>query len=479
MRKRIAIAITHTFVARNYIQSGLTDALERALDADVEFVSALESSELAPGGARVYPHHHVPEPKDGRIPGVPRWLQVISGLRRRLFALEVPNSGVVHAKMRANLLNRGALRRMLVTIATGIIHVVAPRQSAVRNVVRRVIEALAARGVEPSPIFADGRCALAIVGSPGHFPLDALIAWQARKAGVATLCLMSSWDNMITKGPLIARVDRIAVWNAEMQVQARELHGYPLERTPAVGALQFAIYGTPRDLAAEAATLRDMGLQAGGYLLYLGSQRAPEYEVEDAAALARALRGSRFGHLQLVVRNHPQTDPTLYEPLAKEGIVLDRPPRWSPNAGDLLTFDRRAMEHMRTLLASAAAVVASWGTTALLEAAIVDRPILQLAWMDALPRSRPDQAATMRSLKNYAHVQSFNKSGALAFSRSPSDVAQCLARVMEQDAEFRAGRRRALARLTVQPYGEVIDRVIADCERFLGTRRAVAREALV
>jgi hypothetical protein len=222
-----------------------------------------------------------------------------------------------------------------------------------------------------------------------------------------------------------------------------------------------------------------MSLEPGGYIVYLGSQRAPEYEVEDAIALARALRSSRFAHLRLVARPHPITDPALFASLEREGIVLDQPPRWRANAGDLLTFDRRAMEHMRTLLANAAAVVASWGTTGLLEAAIVDRPIVQLAWMDALPRARPDQAATMRSLKNYAHVQSFNQSGALLFSQSPADVADCLARVMENDAEFRAGRQRALARLTVQPYGEVIDRVIADCARFLGTTRTVPREAIV
>jgi hypothetical protein len=472
-RGRIAIAITHSFVVRNYIESGLADALEDALGARVEFVSTIPLEEIESPAGRSFPHHHVEALEDGRMPGVPWWLRKVTAIRRRLYALEVPHSGVVHARMRAELFGRNWLRRLPVTAAVAAIRAVLPRHSRLRTVIRRLIEHMAGRGVVPSPLFAQPGWSLVIVGSPGHLPIDALLCWQARKAGVPTLCIMSSWDNMITKGPLMARVDRIAVWNGEMQEQARRLHGYPRERTPAVGALQFALYGAPRDAAEEAATLRRLGVRAGNYILYLGSQRAPEYEVEDIHALARALRASRFSHLQLVVRTHPQVDPTLFMSAAAEGIVLDTPPRWSLTGPSVLrSFDVAAVRHMRTLLANSAAVVASWGTTGLLEASIFDRPVIQLAWMDALPRARPDQAETMRELRQYFHLRSFNATQSHLFSERPEDFADCLARLQQDNDVYSRRRKLAVANLVVQPIGHVVDRIAADCDVFLGRSRS-------
>jgi hypothetical protein len=469
VKARVAIAITHSFVLRNYVESGLADALERALDARVEFVSTMPVDRLASPSGRSFPHHPVQPLDDGRMRGVPRWLQLVSAVRRRLYALEVPHSGVVHARMRARLLGRNPLQRAVVAGAVRLLRLVAPRHSRLRTLARAVIERQAARGVVPSPLFDQGGWSLLIVGSPGHLPLDGLLCWQARKAGIPTLCIMSSWDNMVTKGPLMARVDRIAVWNGEMQEQARMLHGYPRQRTPAVGALQFVMYGKPRDFSEESSALQRMGLQPRGYILFIGSQRAPEYEVEDIRALSQALRASpRFRSLQLVVRNHPQADPLLFEEVVREGIVLDKPPQWKLAGPDVRSFDAAAIRHMRTLLANAAAVVASWGTTGLLEATIFDRPVIQLSWMDAVSHSRADQAATMRELRQYAHLQSFYQARSHLFCTSPDEFADCLARLIDEDDRFRSRRKLAVANLVVQPLDDVVERIAADCAVFLG-----------
>lgn len=71
---------------------------------------------------------------------------------------------------------------------------------------------------------------------------------------------------------------------------------------------------------------------------------------------------------------------------------------------------------MAALLSRAEAVFASWGTTALLEAAIFKRPIVQLRWMDALPGRAPEDRERIRDVQRYEHMKPFDAIGCRIFS---------------------------------------------------------------
>jgi hypothetical protein len=48
----------------------------------------------------------------------------------------------------------------------------------------------------------------------------------AVSAGIPTVGVVASWDNLTNKGPLVPRLDRLVVWNDLMREEAIEFHGY-------------------------------------------------------------------------------------------------------------------------------------------------------------------------------------------------------------------------------------------------------------
>ena len=115
---------------------------------------------------------------------------------------------------------------------------------------------------------------------------------------------------------------------------------------------------------------------------------------------------------------------------------------------------------MASLLRDARFVVSSWGTTALLEACIFDTPSVQLRWMDALPRSTPEEARLVRDFQRYIHMRTFDATGARPYCDHPSELNGVLAELESHEAAYSHRRQEAVARLTCLPLGEVVDRVV-------------------
>jgi hypothetical protein len=205
---------------------------------------------------------------------------------------------------------------------------------------------------------------------------------------------------------------------------------------------------------------RRIGLgPAEPYLAYVCGARTARYDVEDMHALLAELRAGRYCGLRVVLRPHPQGSRAAYEALTGTGVLLDRSPdltdpRVAPEA-----LDVGAIRHMASLLNEARFVVSSWGTTALLEACIFDTPSVQLRWMDALPRSAPEETAMVRDFQRYIHMRAFDATGARPYSDHPSDLNRVLEALEQHSDEYARRRAEAVARLTRLPLGGVVERV--------------------
>jgi hypothetical protein len=127
-----------------------------------------------------------------------------------------------------------------------------------------------------------------------------------------------------------------------------------------------------------------------------------------------------------------------------------------------------AIRHMASLLRGARFVVSSWGTTALLEACIFDTPTVQLRWMDALPRSAPDQVQLVRDFQRYIHMRAFDATGARPYCDHPSALNAVLQDLEERREEFSRRRAAAVELLTCTPLGGVVDRVCDSLRPILG-----------
>ncbi|HXG58410.1 MAG TPA: hypothetical protein VNL91_05270, partial [Thermoanaerobaculia bacterium] len=455
----------NSWVIRNWITTGLADLAAGQLGVEPVFTSPFAISEFSSPTGRRFRNLTIPADA-GRadVPaGFPRLLYVMYYLRLRTFAQEVENGSI-----QMMMLSR---RRDAVHYVIRAIRTLLPRGSRRRAVARKIVDAINPVHEPTGRIFDEVRPVAVVVGSPGFLFFDQTAMIEARRRGIPVHCVVNSWDNMTSRGSMIRRPETLMVWNEYMKEQAREIHDYPPESTHVVGSLQFSRYREPLAAADHESVRRRLGLPPDEeYFLFLTGQHVPDYEAEDVAKLLEVLERSEFAHVTLVVRVHPQAPDAPFKAITHPRLIVDVPPKFSTNeAGSW--FDVSDMKAMAALLTEAKAVFSSWGTTALLEAAIFDRPIIQLRWMDAFWRVNRDQAVRVHDFQKYLHLVPFDASGCRLFSDSPESFLEDLKLALAHPRSLAEGRIRAVESLATPPLDAAPSRVVEVLRGALGSSR--------
>ena len=196
----------------------------------------------------------------------------------------------------------------------------------------------------------------------------------AHRLGLPVAFLPFSWDNLTNRGLIRVPPDRVLVWNANQQREAVDLHGVPADRVVIVGAPRFDEFFAMQPSTTRAALCASAGLDAARpFVLYTCSSAfvAPR-EVEFIRQWIGALRGApdeSVRRLGVLVRPHPANDDQWsgadFSDLRDVAI-------WSHKAtvqADQGLYD--SIHH--------SAAVVGLNTSAMIEAAIVGRPVLTVA----------------------------------------------------------------------------------------------------
>ncbi len=202
---------------------------------------------------------------------------------------------------------------------------------------------------------------------------------SARALGIPTVLGVASWDHLTTKGMIREPPDRVLVWNEAQRAEAIDLHLIPEHRVTVTGA-------QPWDWWFEERAPRDreefcgmVGLDSPRlFVLYAGSSSSiapPAAERRFVRNWVAALRESvdpRVRDLGVLIRPHPNNADAWSEAGPPEGPNVAMWPRGGrfPMASDEPT--RR--DYFDSLFHCTAVV--GINTSAMIEAAIVGRPVL-------------------------------------------------------------------------------------------------------
>jgi hypothetical protein len=242
----------------------------------------------------------------------------------------------------------------------------------------------------------------------------------ARSLGVRSALCVWSWDHLSSKALIRVVPDRIIVWNDVQRDEAERFHGIGPDRVVVTGAQCF-------DQWFDRAPSRDrdtfcgaIGLPSDRPLvlyvcsaLFKNSPSEADFVLEWIGAIRRST-DARLRDAAILVRPHPQRldewTPDVRASLARGGAVLwgSNPVEQESRAG---YFD--SMFH--------ASAVVGLNTSALVEAAIVDRPVLTLL----LPEFRHNQEGTF----HFHHLLTVG-GGFLNVSRSIEEHAEQLAHAL-------------------------------------------------
>jgi hypothetical protein len=198
----------------------------------------------------------------------------------------------------------------------------------------------------------------------------------ARALGIPALYSMYSWDNLTNKGLLRPRPDAGIVWNASHVDEAVKFHGMEAERMFMAGAPGYDIWFDTKPSMDRETFCRSVGLDPGvPFLLYTCSSGSIARELEasfiaDWIAALRTHPDPDVARIGVLVRPHPQNADVFrsFDEMQFENVVVH------PRAG-AIPFAGTAREEFYCSIAYSLAVVGV-NTSAMVEAAIIDRPII-------------------------------------------------------------------------------------------------------
>ena len=201
----------------------------------------------------------------------------------------------------------------------------------------------------------------------------------ARACGIRSAVCVASWDNLTNKGLLRVEPDLVLVWNEAQRREAREFHYIPDPKVRSTGAQLFDKWFARSVSLDRVAFCRRAGLpDSGPFVLFTGSSSFISESSAEVAFVRRwiaALRNSPVPELRAVnvlVRPHPYNfhrwadDPVADVP----GVAVYPTRSYNP-------IEPESRNDFYDSLSHSAAVVGI-NTSAMVEAAIVGRPVCSM-----------------------------------------------------------------------------------------------------
>lgn len=296
------------------------------------------------------------------------------------------------------------------------------------------------------------RPALLVTATPGFTAFEAEQIVSAKRLGLKTAAININYDNLTSNGKMIRKTDFLAVWNGIMEREALDLHRYPRERLAVVGCLRFDHYFTdPADprFPSREQFLRVKGLDPARKTIVFAGPTPSNYPPrrELAETLVRMKRdGAMNGDPNILIRLHPIDQFETYKDLAGiPGIAIERAGRpVLPDAagGQKVEMDEADLINLTATL-EYADVVLNFASTVIMEAAIFDRPVINIGF----PEYR-------RIVYEFEYNKGLMDTGAVRLARDPAELAaeineylahperdrEARARLLDQYIPFRDGR---------------------------------------
>ena len=303
------------------------------------------------------------------------------------------------------------------------------------------------RAIPTSPAidrFLDGEKPDLVVVTPlmalaGGSQLDLLRSAQSR--GIPTAVIVWSWDHLSSKAIVRDAVDGLFVWNEAQKREAVRMHGFPAGKIVVTGAQCFDKWFGRRPLRTREDFLARAGLPPGRpYVLWVcsallpGSPPEPRVVMRWAAHLRRS-EDPRLRDLPILIRPHPSR--------MRDWEGID----WR-NVGNVSLFGDNPIaaeardDYFDSLYHSAAVVGIT--TSAFLEAAIVDRPVMTIYFDDV--RQEHEGSLHFRMLLEFA-------GGLMTTAKTLDEHAGQLASMIDGPPVGVIERQRRFVKAFVRPHG--------------------------
>ncbi len=298
-------------------------------------------------------------------------------------------------------------------------------------------------------LFERTRPAVVFATSQRHYSdyslLPAVVA--AKELGIPTATFIVSWDNLSSKGRIVAPFDHYLVWSQTMRGELQRY--YPQiasDRIHVVGTPQFDPYGDKNLLWSRDEFFRRIGGDAGRRLICFSggdAETCPEDPGHVRVLLEQIRAGKIKGNPQVLVRPSPADDGARYRAVRESfPELIFTPPAWlHPKGGNWTRIipQREDIQFLANLTHHADLNV-NLGSTMTLDFGLHDKPVVNVAFDIANP-----PLFGMPVYDYYYHYEHFLpvvEFGASRIARSAEALPEHINAYLADPALDREGRRR-------------------------------------
>jgi hypothetical protein len=297
------------------------------------------------------------------------------------------------------------------------------------------------RSPEAIERFRARRPDLLVTTGPHRYEEPAVVL-EAKKLGIPILAFLTSWDNLSTKNRTVFRYDGFLVWSERMKSELH--HFYPYSRQlpiSIIGAPQFDVFFDARLRQSREEFCAAHGLRPElPIILYaLGS---PNFlpEDESVAYLAERVANGALGEVQLLVRPHPIHDNAREAERFRRfapRVVVQKTGKPGAEVKARSQDRRQVMDWVNSF--RHADVVVNLSSTAAVDAAIFDRPVVNLDF-DPQP-GQPNQALIKEINHTWTHFKPVAESGGLWLVDDLEAMVEATRTYLKRPDLHREGRR--------------------------------------
>jgi hypothetical protein len=287
----------------------------------------------------------------------------------------------------------------------------------------------------------DRRPEAIVVTGPFQFEQPAVTA-MAKKLGIPIIALIPSWDNLSTKNRLIYDYDGYIVWSEQSKRQLNDYYPQSVEKPVyVVGAPQFDVFFQSRFALSrqEFCAKQNLDPDVPIILYALGSPNFLK-EHHGAVRLAERIAEGRLGRVQMLVRPHPVFDDAkLHHEFDKfsDFVRVQKVIELDSNDASRSQNENQITEWVNTF--RHADVVVNLSSTVTVDAAIFDRPVVNL---DFDPQPGQAEQSLVKDINHlWVHFKPIAESGGVWLVNDYDEMLTAIETYLQKPELHREKRR--------------------------------------
>jgi CDP-glycerol glycerophosphotransferase (TagB/SpsB family) len=288
---------------------------------------------------------------------------------------------------------------------------------------------------------------LVVVTRVLNYSMDYPVLRMAAKKDVPVVSLISSWDNLTSKGFFPFSIKSLVVWNSILKEEAMDLFFFPKEKISICGIPRYDLFFQRKGLENRKAFFKKFNLNPAKKLIMYGTGSptigvtkidliTPEPELVEFIA-DEIQNGKINQEVQLLIRLHPQANPDHYKRLIERNDVIVHIPGRNVSFHDRLFSKNDDIEYAESLLHSD--LIINYGSTVTIDAAVFDTPIICVNFDF---RGKRPYKYSMTRIYDFDHYKKLVEIGGFKLSSSRDELIQNINEYLSNPTLDEDGRRK-------------------------------------